>query len=200
MSNIDLELQELLSLAKTQGFLTYKQVNSYLPDETTGTQRIDDLLAMLDRHDIELVDHPTEPKLAEQTDGMSAGDRSAILTEDLPKITDDPIRMYLSQMADIPLLSREEEIALAKKIEVARKRFRNNLLRSYHALEATVATLERVYRGDLPFDRTIKVSLTERLTKDQVLARMPPLPRCPAVRRRGSSFRSAFRQESVFSG
>jgi RNA polymerase primary sigma factor len=76
-------------------------------------------------------------------------------------------------MAHIPLLTREEEIRLAKKIELTRKRFRRNLLRSYFALEATVKTLERVHQGELPFDRTIKVSLTERLTKEQVQARMP---------------------------
>jgi RNA polymerase primary sigma factor len=81
--------------------------------------------------------------------------------------------MYLSQMANIPLLTREEEIRLAKKIELTRKRFRRNLLRSFSALEATVKTLERVHQGELPFDRTIKVSLTERLTKEQVQARMP---------------------------
>ncbi|HEX2476563.1 MAG TPA: sigma-70 family RNA polymerase sigma factor, partial [Lacipirellulaceae bacterium] len=83
------------------------------------------------------------------------------------------IRMYLSQMSHIPLLTREEEIGLAKKIELTRKRFRRNLLRSFFALEATVKTLERVHSGELPFDRTIKVSLTERLTKEQVQARMP---------------------------
>ena len=81
--------------------------------------------------------------------------------------------MYLSQMANIPLLTRDEEIRLAKKIELTRKRFRRNMLRSFFALEATVKTLERVHQGELPFDRTIKVSLTERLTKEQVQARMP---------------------------
>src|SRR4029078_10091800 len=69
--------------------------------------------------------------------------------------------------------TREEEIRLAKKIELTRKRFRRNLLRSFFALETTVKTLERGYGGELPFDRTIKVSLTERLTKGQVQARMP---------------------------
>jgi RNA polymerase primary sigma factor len=81
--------------------------------------------------------------------------------------------MYLSQMADIPLLTRDEEIGLAKKIELTRKRFRRNMLRSYYALEVTVKTLQRVHSGELPFDRTIKVSLTEQLTKEQVQARMP---------------------------
>jgi RNA polymerase primary sigma factor len=76
-------------------------------------------------------------------------------------------------MAHIPLLTRDEEIHLAKQIEVSRKRFRRAVLGSDFAMRATVETLKQVYRGELPFDRTIKVSLTERLTKEQILARMP---------------------------
>ena len=76
-------------------------------------------------------------------------------------------------MAIIPLLTREQEISLAKKIEVTRKRFRRSVLGCNFAMQVTIDTLEKVYQGVLPFDRTIKVSLTERLTKDQILARMP---------------------------
>src|SRR5205085_6704069 len=111
--------------------------------------------------------------LAEQEVVVNDGDRSYVLNDGLPQGSSDPIRMYLSQMANIPLLTRDEEIRLAKKIELTRKRFRRNLLRSFSALEATVKVLERVHQGELPFDRTIKVSLTERLTKEQVQARMP---------------------------
>ena len=60
--------------------------------------------------------------------------------------------MYLSQMAEIPLFIREEEIALAKKIEITRKQFRRALLENDYALRSTVSTLHRVHRGDLPFD------------------------------------------------
>ena len=93
--------------------------------------------------------------------------------EDLPKLSDDPIRMYLTQMAEIPLLTREQEISLAKKIEVTRKRFRRSVLGCDFAMQVTIDTLDKVHQGELPFDRTIKVSLTERLTKEQILARMP---------------------------
>jgi RNA polymerase primary sigma factor len=173
--SVDLELKQLLAQGKAQGYLTYEQVSAYLPDETSGTDRIDDLLAALDGMGIELLEGPNahHRALAEDNTPAQAGDRAFVLTEGMPQGSSDPIRMYLSQMADIPLLTREEEISLAKKIELTRKRFRRNLLRSFCALETTVKTLERVHSGELPFDRTIKVSLTERLTKEQVQARMP---------------------------
>jgi RNA polymerase primary sigma factor len=175
LQRTDPGLQQLIAKGKAQGTLTYEEVSSYLPDEIEGTDRIDTVLAALDGLGIELVDGPDAHRreLAEQETIVNDGDRSFVLTDGMPHGSSDPIRMYLSQMANIPLLTRDEEIRLAKKIELTRKRFRRNLLRSFSALEATVKTLERVHQGELPFDRTIKVSLTERLTKEQVQARMP---------------------------
>ena len=175
LQRVDQDLQRLIAKGKAQGQLTYEEVSAYLPDEIEGTDRIDGLLAALDGLGIELVNSPDSHRraLAEPETAPGEGDRSFVLTDGMPHGSSDPIRMYLSQMAHIPLLTREEEIGLAKKIELTRKRFRRNLLRSYFALEATVKMLERVHNGELPFDRTIKVSLTERLTKEQVQARMP---------------------------
>ncbi|MCA9240899.1 MAG: RNA polymerase subunit sigma-70, partial [Planctomycetales bacterium] len=175
MTQHDVTLRDLIDLAKRNGRLSYQQVFPYLPDETEGVEKIESLLGALDRLGIELYDECPPPMLPEErpTANAAEGDRSHLLAEMAATGNSDPIRMYLSQMAEIPLLAREEEIALAKKIELTRKRFRRNLLRSFYALEATVKTLERVHAGELPFDRTIKVSLTERLTKEQVSARMP---------------------------
>ncbi len=167
-----ISFQEVTTLAQEQGFLTYGQAHAFLPDETTGTEHVETLLKMLEGLGIELVEDeiPSEPEEVSPTEET---ERDRLFAEELPKLTDDPIRMYLSQMCRIPLLSREEEVTLAKKIELTRKLFRRNLLRSFSALQATVETLDQVHAGDLPFDRTIKVSLTERLTKDQISARMP---------------------------
>src|SRR3954469_6206484 len=175
LQRIDLALQELVKKAKTDGKLTYEEVSALLPDEIEGTDRIDAVLSAIDGLGIELVDGPNDHRrdLAEPETNTADGDRAFVLNDGMPQGSSDPIRMYLSQMANIPLLTRDEEIRLAKKIELTRKRFRRNLLRSFSALEATVKVLERVHAGELPFDRTIKVSLTERLTKEQVQARMP---------------------------
>src|SRR5690606_33356370 len=154
------------------------QVNHYLPDEAANPEKLDSLLIALDEAGIELVSEEPAPTLSlvgtlENTDEAEAGGLTPLPARELPKLSDDPIRMYLTQMAEIPLLSRAEEIALAKKIEVTRKRFRRTVLGCNYALAATVRVLKDVNSGVLPFDRTIKVSLTERLTKEQIMARMP---------------------------
>src|SRR5262249_31549869 len=95
------------------------------------------------------------------------------LDDDDSRRIDDPVRMYLTQMGNIPLLKRDQEISLAKKIEVTRKRFRRKVLECDGALRQVVETLKRVHSGELPFDRTVKVSLTENLEKDKIMARMP---------------------------
>lgn len=178
MDHSNTDLEELVSKGKTQGYLTYDQVNDYLPDEAVNPEKLDSLLIALDELGIELVNEAPDSAgqaSAERAVGQDDGPDllTAIPAKELPKLSDDPVRMYLTQMAEIPLLTRAEEISLAKKIEVTRKRFRRSVLGCNYSMQATMRTLFEVHRGALPFDRTIKVSLTERLTKEQIMARMP---------------------------
>jgi RNA polymerase primary sigma factor len=80
--------------------------------------------------------------------------------------------MYLSQMGNIPLLTRDREIFLAKQIEVSRKRMRRHVLESDYALGIAVDTIEKVRRGELPFERTLRTSETEEVRKEQIEGRM----------------------------
>ena len=89
-------------------------------------------------------------------------------------ITDDPIRMYLMQMGEIPLLSREEELAYAKEIEATRYHYRNNMLATNYMLQAAVSMLHKVLHGKLRLDRTIEVSVTNASGKEAVLKRLGP--------------------------
>ncbi len=83
------------------------------------------------------------------------------LAEASSKRIDDPVRMYLTQMGEIPLLTRELEINLAKRIEIFRKVFRSKVLESDYCLQSAVEILQQVDEGDLPFDRTMKISTAE---------------------------------------
>jgi len=166
----DADLSALISTGRAQGYLTFDQVNGYLPDEAVDPEKIDALLVALEDQGIELCDAP--PVRGEPVAAAPARREEAITTPP-SNAGNDPIRMYLAQMAEIPLLSRREEISLAKRIEVTRKRFRRAILGCSYSLRTTVDTLRKVHEGSLPFDRTIKVSLTERLTKEQIQARMP---------------------------
>jgi len=87
--------------------------------------------------------------------------------------SDDPVRMYLTQMGEIPLLTRQQEINLARRIETTRTAFRRRLLACDYVIRAAHKVLKRVHRGELPFDRTVQVSVTDRLEKEQILGRLP---------------------------
>ena len=188
MDKLDEGIKTLLELGKRRGFLTFDQVNDLLPDEATSPERIHSLLETLDEMGIELINEDeAETRLLasgdlddEPDDDLAEepleDEETELTTEDLEDISrriDDPVRMYLTQMGEIPLLTREQEINLAKKIEVTRKKFRRKVLECHFALALVVDVLKKVNDGDLPFDRTVKVSVTENLEKDQILGRMP---------------------------
>src|SRR6516165_7941294 len=178
MEKIDEGLKALLESGKDKGYLTYDQVNDHLPDDDTNPEKIDQILILLEEQGIELIEE-SEAEEREGANGAVLDDEAraeldlSFMDEEESRRIDDPVRMYLTQMGEIPLLKREQEIALAKKIEVTRKRFRRKVLECDGALQQVVDTLRRVHAGDLPFDRTVKVSLTENLEKDKILQRMP---------------------------
>ncbi|MCE9548212.1 MAG: sigma-70 family RNA polymerase sigma factor, partial [Planctomycetia bacterium] len=180
--HFDNELRVLLATGKTQGYLTYDEVNKYLPDDALDPDKLDRLIVELEEQGIDLVHERPRPKTADKPalgiyqEGPREEEPEVNLVlppPDMGRMNQDPVRVYLSQMAEIPLLTRDQEVSLAKKIEVSRKRFRRAVLGCNYAIQTAVATLKRVHEGTLPFDRTIKVSLTEQLTKEQIQARMP---------------------------
>jgi RNA polymerase primary sigma factor len=86
---------------------------------------------------------------------------------------DDTLGLYLRQMGAIPLLNRKEELALSKRLETARRRYRHAALLSWQVLDRVTTTFERVLAGQLAVDPTIDVVTSMNLKRDQILARMP---------------------------
>src|SRR6185369_1729099 len=111
---------------------------------------------------------------------------------------DDALGLYLRQMGAIPLLSRAEELALAKKLERARQRFRRAALTNWRTLDLVVKTFQKVRAGQLALDPTIDVVTTLNLTREKILERMPHnLPTMTRVLGRADeAFRQALQRTS----
>lgn len=175
-------LTALIDQGRPRGFITFQMVNAYLPDEGGSPQMVDDLVLALEHSKLDLVEDPDQPRHILATlpaekplEGAPPDERLELVEEATSSALSsrDPVRMYLSQMGNIPLLSRDREIYLAKKIEVSRKRFRRALMECHFSMTAALETLEKVFAGELPFERTLRTSETENVRKEQILGRMP---------------------------
>lgn len=178
MENLNQKIKHLVQKGKEKGYLTYEELNDMLPDDAdVSPEKIDDILMMLDELGIDLIDETDV-----EAHDVVAPEEGEIYPEvdlefgEVPTITekiDDPVRMYLTQMGEIPLLTRDEEIMLAKKIEITRKRFLKKVLHSDLSLATCLRILEDVNNGELSFDRTLKVNAMVDNCKEEILEQFP---------------------------
>jgi RNA polymerase primary sigma factor len=186
---IEEKIKLIIEKAKKKGYITYEEMNNELPDELISPNRLESLIMTLDEMGITLLDEIELEKQREEggefevDDGVFVDEEAVEESEDLLLETelieeavgriDDPVRMYLTQMGEIPLLTRDQEISLARKIELTRMAFRRKVLESdYSALNA-IEILQQVSEGSLPFDRTMKMSSAENLVRSVVRSRLP---------------------------
>ena len=111
---------------------------------------------------------------AHDEDNRSADDRSRRRQDSGADPTEDPVRMYLMQMGQIPLLTRDQEIAAAKQIERTRDRYRHAMLATDFLLQGALKLLEQVRDKQLRLDRTIEVSVTNAAEKKAIMLRIVP--------------------------
>ena len=158
---MDDKLKLLIEEGKRDGGITYERFNEIFPEDCNSPERIDEIFATLDAHDIELRDDPvSEPD----------SDSDSSDSNELPEKIDDPVRMYLTQMGEIPLLTRAEELLLAKKIEISRQRYQKQVFGCGLAQGTPVKIIDDVIRGDIALDKAVKVtpSGNEELGKEDV--------------------------------
>ncbi len=120
---------KLIGTGKEKGYVLYDDVNEMLGEDFPGGREVDDLLAELDTAGVEILEEPKvefDKKTAEETEEFEEVD----LTQDFGDKTNDPVRMYLREMGAVPLLTREGEVELAKRIEHGQTAVRKALSRS----------------------------------------------------------------------
>jgi len=184
------QIKTLIEKGRKKGFLTYEEMNEDLPEEPTSPARLDSMLATLDEMGIKLLDEADvgkETEVAFEISKDSLEDEEVVRKKqtkedkllekelvgaEVQRRIDDPIRMYLTQMGQISLLTRKDEIDLARKIELARIAFRRKMLESDYCARSAVNILQQVSEGTLSFDRTMRISTAENLVRSIIKKRL----------------------------
>lgn len=195
------ELQELFLKGKKQGQLTYQEVIKALKNDQeleSDPAAVSNWFTMLEEEGIDLVHEEVddeffdyfsaideedeylkkEPEVLESETVSSVSDLNATLIalldrDETEKWSSDPMRLYMGQLSRIPLMSKEDEITLSKKIETARRRFRRSVIEAPFVIAQCVEILENVIRGTAAFDRTINKTFADRSIKEKILRCLP---------------------------
>jgi len=150
------DLNKIIALGKQKGYLTYDEINDLLPEDISSSEDIDRIFEVLGREDIQLVEQ--EGQEAEKQ-GLAIKEDilpEPIKTEERFLPLDDPVKMYLKQMGSISLLSRENEIGLAKKIEEAEQNFKRVVLCTKFARSQIISLANNILEGKANLDEVVK--------------------------------------------
>ena len=146
------KLEELIAIAKEQGFLTYEEINEVLPMNFDTPDLIDQVLIFLSGMDIQILNQA-------EVDRQKERKKEAKELETLPKrsegSSDDPVRMYLKEMGSVPLLTREEEVEISKRIEKAQMQIERIIMRFRFSVRETISIAQYLITGKERLDKIV---------------------------------------------
>jgi RNA polymerase primary sigma factor len=173
------KIEELVALAKEQGYITYEEINEILPMTFDSAEQIDQILIFLSGMDIQVLNQA-------EVDRQKERKKEAKELEALPKraegTSDDPVRMYLKEMGSVPLLTREEEVEISKRIEKAQIQIEKIIMRFRYSTREAISIINYLIQGKDRFDKII----TEKEVPDKQ-AYLNLLPRLSALLRKEDS-------------
>src|SRR6266487_3335924 len=183
-------IRELIKLAKEQGYLTFDDLNEALPEGVTDADELDLILTRLRRLEIDIIE-------ASEVDRYKDGKKDADEEEDeRPEtkvdILDDPVRMYLKQMGQVPLLTREQEVEISKRIEDAEAMVQKQISRFGFVARAHLDLARKLLEGRERFDRVILDKKIE--SRERYMKKLPRL--CKQVEQSSASITQQYFQLS----
>ncbi|MGB4106986.1 MAG: RNA polymerase sigma factor RpoD [Alphaproteobacteria bacterium] len=187
--SLETVVKKLVKKGKAAGFLTYDEINKALPAAEFSSEQIEDAMATFSDIGVQLVESEddVEEKEADEKDKDKDGDYEAggNIADDDTGRTDDPVRMYLREMGAVELLSREGEIAIAKRIEAGRELMIGGICESPLAIESMIAWYTALQKGDILLREVIDLDATysggpEGIAAAAAAAALPPVPHAGA--------------------
>ena len=170
-SDIKCDIEKLVLLGKKKGFLTYDEVNQALSESVDSSEEIDKVFDILDGKDIKIIETEHSREVIDMKDVETREQEVRRVREESKEDgiysdkfipLDDPVKMYLKQMGSIPLLSREKEISLAKRIEEAEIKFAESLYKTAYARREALTNINRVLNEEINVEDVIKDELDRR--------------------------------------
>ncbi len=202
-------LEQLIALGKEKGFLTYDEINRILPNHVTSSEEIDDVLVTLSSQRIDIVeaedagekdddedadsDEEKEPELGEEAvrekDSEKKDETETAVTASPARLEqmDDPVRMYLRQMGQISLLTRDQELELAKRIEADEIEFRKTVFQCIYSRDYVMEFTNKLLKHEYTIDEYIDEELKFRDNTPRTLKRLTTLSRKLKAVKRGSN-------------
>jgi RNA polymerase primary sigma factor len=146
------EVRQLIAIGKERGFLSYDEINDALPDELTSSpESIEDVMGLLETQGVDVVDNDTKEQLSRPEGPPRIKDKDAKGSDANPlEKTNDPVRMYLREMGTVPLLTRQGEVSIARRIERGERRVLNALSLSRYVQAETRKLGELIRKGQVP--------------------------------------------------
>jgi RNA polymerase primary sigma factor len=180
----DAAVRKMITRATTRGFVTYDELNKVLPSDQVSSEQIEDTMAMLNELGINVVEHEEQEEAETEAAPPALREETAVATksssEELDR-TDDPVRMYLREMGSVELLSREGEIAIAKRIEAGRETMIGGLCESPLTFRAIIVWRDELNEGRILLRDIIDLDATYGAGPEGQAAVMPGAEGVPVV-------------------
>jgi RNA polymerase primary sigma factor len=187
------KIRELIKLAKEQDYLTYDDINEILPNDLVDPDDVEAIMERLRNMEFDIIDASEVDRYKDKKRDEGDGDEEDVKADQKLDILDDPVRMYLKQMGQVPLLTREQEVEISKRIEDAEIEVARHLHLFGFVTDSYLELADKLNKGKERFDRVIldkKIESRERYMKG-----LPKL--CDQLKQLHSENDDLFRQLSA---
>ena len=164
------KIEELVAIAKEQGYITYEEINDILPMSFDSAEQIDQVLIFLSGMDIQVLN---QAEVERQKERKKEAKELETLAKRPEGSSDDPVRMYLKEMGSVPLLTREEEVEISKRIEKAQIQIERIIMRFRYSNREAISIAAYLITSKERFDKII--SEKEVADKQAYLSLLPKL-------------------------